>query len=80
MIVTTPQGTKINYGVSRNMKAQDADGRDVKIALVLIEHENGFKQRLAISEDKIKFCGENIILAEVLEEAAKGGTEYIRQR
>lgn len=78
MITITPNGTKINYGVSRNMKAEDEEGNPIKIALVLIEHENGFKQRLAIQEEEIKFCGEDIILAKVVEEAEKGGHEYVR--
>ena len=64
----------IKYTVSRNVKATDAQGNDVLIAMCLIEHENGQRQRLAIPEAKIQFCGEGLIDIEVAEAAANPST------
>ena len=46
------------------------------MCLVLIEHENGYKQRLVIPEALIQYAGEDVIHLEVQEAAAKGGIEY----
>ena len=56
----------VSYGITRNVKAQDAHGRAVKIAMVVIKHENGTEQTLAINEDFIRFAGEDVIEKEVL--------------
>ena len=53
------------YGVSRNVEAEDAKGRPVKIALVVIERDNGSLDTLAINEELIRFAGEGMIEAEV---------------
>lgn len=57
--------SKVRYGVSRKVPAEDANGRPCFIALVLIEHENGFKETLAIPEALITYAGEGIIADEV---------------
>ena len=64
------------YGLSRNMPCTDEKGNDVLMCLVMIEHENGFKQRLVIPESLIQYAGEGVIHLEVQEAAAKGGIEY----
>lgn len=61
----------LSYGISRNVPATDPDGRDCRIALVTIKHENGREQTLAIDEEKIRFCGEGIIDLEVREAARR---------
>jgi hypothetical protein len=66
----------IKYGISRRVPAQGPDGKPCEIALVVIEHENGFMHRFCIPEEKIRFEGEEIIEREVQLEAAKGGIEY----
>lgn len=55
----------VRYGVSRNCEAQKPDGTPIKIALVIIERDNGAFETLAIPEDKIRFAGEGTIEAEV---------------
>jgi hypothetical protein len=50
-----------SYGITRNVAATDPQGRPCKIALVVIKHENGFEQTLAINEDEIRFAGEGVI-------------------
>jgi len=56
----------VRYGVSRNVPAEDEQGRPVKIALVLIERDNGAFETLGINEERIRFQGEGIIQEEVL--------------
>lgn len=58
------------YVVRRNVAAHDKDGQPCKIAFVLIKHENGFEQTLAINEDLIRFAGESVIEDEVKRAAA----------
>ena len=67
----------VEYNVQRFIDAVDDKGRACKIAMAVIRHENGLLQRLAIDEEKIRFCGEEIIELEVKEAALKEGT-YIR--
>lgn len=55
----------VSYSVQRNVDAETAEGRSCKIALVLIKHENGAEQTLAINEEQIRFEGEDIIEREV---------------
>lgn len=64
--------TLLRYALSRNVAATNSAGEERRICMVLIEHENGFKQRLVIDEEKIRFCGEAIIEHEVHEAAARG--------
>lgn len=59
------------YGISRNVPARDAQGFPAKIALVVLERDNGSIATLAISEDLIKFAGEGIIEDEIKAFAAK---------
>lgn len=60
-----------SYGITRNVAATDSQGRDCKIALVVIKHDNGFEQTLAINEELIRFAGEGIIEHEVKIAAAR---------
>ena len=64
------------YALSRNMPAKDEKGNDVLMCLVLIEHENGYRQRHVIPEAMIQYAGEGVIHLEVQEAAAKGGIEF----
>lgn len=59
-----------SFTVSRNVDAKDEHGRDVKIALATVGHENGVLQTIAIREDLIAFAGENIIAEEVAKAVA----------
>lgn len=56
----------VRYGVSRNVPATDASGRDCRIALVVAERDNGSFEVIGISEDRIRFQGENVITDEIL--------------
>ena len=67
----------VRYAVQRGIEAVDDKGRACRIAMAVIHHENGLIQRLAIDEEKIRFCGEEIIELEVKEAALKEGT-YLR--
>jgi hypothetical protein len=60
----------ISYTVQRNVEAETADGSKAKIALVLIMHENGAEQTLAINEEMIRLEGEGVIEREVRQAAA----------
>lgn len=55
----------VRYGVSRNVAAIDEAGKDVRLAIVVIEYENGYKQTRCINEELIRFAGEGIIENEV---------------
>ena len=59
----------IRYGVSRNCPATDGRGRQVKLAIAVIERDNGAAgttfETVAIDEEKIRFAGESIIEQEV---------------
>jgi hypothetical protein len=68
----------VGYGISRNVPAVDKDGKDTRICLCLIRHENGYEQRHAIPESLIQYAGEGVIELEVQEAALKGGEQYIR--
>lgn len=72
--------TLLRYGLSRNVEARDAKGRKTLICMAVIEHENGFQQRLAIPEELIQYAGEGIIELEIKEAALKGGEEYVRSK
>jgi hypothetical protein len=60
----------VQYTVRRGVDAETADGTACKIALVLIVHENGTEQTLAINEEMIRSEGEGVIEREVLLAAA----------
>lgn len=62
--------TALTYGVTRNVEATDEHGQPCRIALVVIEHESGAKQTLAVNEALIRYAGEDIIEAEVKRAAA----------
>ena len=62
--------TRISYTVQRDVPAETADGTACKIALVLIRHENGAEQTLAIHEEMIRSEGEEVIAREVRAGAA----------
>ena len=55
----------MRYVVSRNCNAQDTLGRDIKIAIAVIESDlgRGFTkfETVAIPEEMIRFAGEGII-------------------
>lgn len=57
--------TAIRYTVSRNVQANDRDGKPAKIAIAWVIFENGQRMRVAIPEDLIKFAGGSIIEQEV---------------
>lgn len=78
----------VKYGVSRNMPCEDKDGKEVRMCLCVIEHENGYQQRHVISEDMIRHVAgsdpekvQRLIEMEVQEAALGGGiaTEVIRK-
>lgn len=60
-----------SYGVTRNVAATNSLGEPCTIALVVIKHENGHEQTLAINEELIRFAGEGIIEREVKLAAAR---------
>jgi hypothetical protein len=70
LIRTVPRdiilNSSVRYGVSRNVPAEDEHGKPVKLALVLIERDNGAFETLGINEERIRFHGEGIIEEEVL--------------
>jgi len=55
----------LSYTVMRRVPATDEHGNDVSMAIALVTHENGARQRVAIREDLIRFAGEGIIEEEV---------------
>lgn len=55
----------VDYSVRRNVVATKEGGTDALIALVLIRHENGQLQTLAVDEEMIRFYGEKVINDEV---------------
>lgn len=55
----------VTYTVMRNLPAEDEQGRACKIAVALVQHENGTLQRVAINEEMIRFLGEGIIEGEI---------------
>lgn len=55
----------ISYGLARNVDATDSNGKPVKIALAVVEHENGHREKVAIPEGLITFAGESIIPHEI---------------
>jgi hypothetical protein len=59
------------YAVARQVKAQDSHGNDVRLAIVFIEFENGFRKKVAIREDFIAWNGEQTIEQEVAAAVAK---------
>lgn len=64
------KGNGYRYAVARNVKATDSHGKETRIAIAFIEHENGFRQRHAIPEEFIRYAGDHVIDLEV-EEAAR---------
>ena len=56
--------TLVRYGVSRNVPATK-DGQPCKIAMVVIERENGHLHTIAVNEELIKFMGEGVIEQEI---------------
>lgn len=69
----------VTYGISRNVDATDEHGQPCKIALAVIEHENGTKQTLAIPEALIAYAGETIIDEEVRRAAASPSDAQFRK-
>ena len=61
----------VRYGVTRNVEARDEKGRPVRIALAVVEHENGYVEKVAINEDLIRFAGEGIIEDEIRRKLAR---------
>lgn len=55
----------VTYTVMRNLPAEDEHGRACKIAVALVQHENGTLQRVAINEEMIRYAGEGVIEHEV---------------
>jgi 2-C-methyl-D-erythritol 4-phosphate cytidylyltransferase len=55
----------ISYSVMRRVPATKENGQDCLIAVALVIHENGTRQRVAIDEEFIRFAGENVIEHEV---------------
>lgn len=54
------------YGLARNVPANDEQGRDVRICLVVIERDNGAFEIMGINEDRIRFHGDHVIEEEIL--------------
>lgn len=54
------------YGLARNVPANDEQGRDVRICLVVVERDNGAFEILGINEERIRFHGDHIIEEEIL--------------
>jgi hypothetical protein len=54
----------IRYGLQRNVPAEK-DGQPCKIAMVVVERENGQLTTLAVNEELIKFMGEAVIEQEI---------------
>jgi hypothetical protein len=73
LINSTPRdiilSSTIRYGVSRNVDARDKAHRPVKLAMVVMERDNGSFEVFGIREDRIRFYGEGVIQAEVLRKA-----------
>jgi hypothetical protein len=55
----------VDYVVRRNVPATKGNGAEAMIALVLIRHENGTEQTLAVDEEMIRHYGEGVIEKEV---------------
>jgi hypothetical protein len=56
--------TLVRYGLQRNVPAFK-DGQPCKIAMVVVERENGRVDTLAINEELIKFMGDAVIEQEI---------------
>jgi hypothetical protein len=67
--------TAFAYAIAgRNVAAKNEAGEDCQIALILIKHENGTEQTLAINEEMIRFAGEGVIEKEVQQAASLPST------
>lgn len=71
--------SKVTYGISRNVEATDEHGQPCKIALAVIEHENGTKQTVAIPEALIAYAGTSIIDEEVRRAASSPSDAQFRK-
>jgi hypothetical protein len=65
-----PDMAMIKYTVMRNLPATNDKGQSCKIAVALVQHENGTCQRVASDEEFIRYAGEGVIEAEVLAAAS----------
>ncbi len=67
-MIATPKS--VSYGIRRNVPAENEAGAPCRIALVVIRHENGARQTLAINEALISMMGERVIEEEIAQACA----------